>query len=67
VASASSIVEKLAQLPSHVRMNISTKKHPSSRKDSPKSVTYSDARTEFARAATDFESDCFGARRSAFS
>jgi hypothetical protein len=36
-------------------MNISRQKHPSSRKDSPKSVTYSDARTEFARAATDFE------------
>jgi hypothetical protein len=38
-------------------MNISRQKYPSSRKDSPKSVTYSDARTEFARAASDFESD----------
>ncbi len=57
VASASSIVEKLAQSCSHVRMNIYRQKHPSSRKDNPKSVTYSDTRTEFARAASDFESD----------
>ena len=52
----SSIVEKLAKFGSHVRMNISRQKRPSSGKYSPKSVTYSDARTEFARAASDFES-----------
>ena len=57
VASASSIVEKFAQSRSHVLLNISRQNHPSSRKDSPKSVTYSDVRTEFARAATDFELD----------
>jgi hypothetical protein len=38
-------------------MNMSRQKHPSSKKDNPKSVTSSDACTEFARAATDFESD----------
>jgi hypothetical protein len=56
MASASSIVEKLAQACVHVRMNISDQKRPSSRKDNPKSVTYSDARKEFPLAATDFES-----------
>jgi len=36
-------------LPSHVHLNIDSKKRSSSRKYSPKSVTYSDARIEFAR------------------
>jgi len=57
VASASSIVKKLAQSCFHVRMNILRQKHPSSRKDNPKSVSYSDAPMKFARAASDFESD----------
>jgi hypothetical protein len=48
VAPASSVVKKLPQLRSHVRMNISHQSNPSSRKDNPKSVTHSDARIEFA-------------------
>jgi hypothetical protein len=54
---AFAIGEKSAQLPFHVHLNISLQRHLSNKKDNPKSVTYSDARSEFARAATDFESD----------
>ena len=40
-------------------MNVSRQKHPSSKKDNQKSVTYSVAHIQFGRRPSDFESVVF--------